>query len=49
MKKKKTQQKEREDEKGRDLTHSYDKSLYTHRNLQKATWQHKNAPKTFIT
>ena len=28
--------------KGRDLTQSYDKSPYTHRKMQKATWQHKN-------
>ena len=34
-------------EKGRDLTQSYDKNLYTHRTIQKATWQHKNATKTF--
>ena len=32
-------------EKGRDLTQSYDKSPYTHRKIQKATWQHKNATK----
>ena len=36
-------------EKGRDLTQSYDKSLYTHRKIQKATWQHKNATKNLIT
>ena len=30
---------------GRDLTHSYDKSPYTHRKIYKATWQHKNATK----
>ena len=29
-------------EKGRDLTQSYDKSPYTHRKIQKATWKHKN-------
>ena len=34
-------------EKGRDLTQSSDKSAYTHRKLQKAKWQHKNATKTF--
>ena len=28
-------------EKGRDLTQSYDKRPYTHRKIQKATWQHK--------
>ena len=33
--------------KGRDLTQSYDKSPYTHRNIQKATWQHKNATINF--
>ena len=33
--------------KGRDLTQSYDKSPYTHRKIQKATWQHKNATKIF--
>ena len=32
-------------EKGRDLTQSYDKSPYTDRELQKATWQHINATK----
>ena len=36
-----------EREKGRDLTHSYDKSPYTHRKTQKATWQHTNATKNF--
>ena len=36
-------------EKGRDLTQSCDKSPYTHRTIQKATWQHKNATKTLIT
>ena len=30
-------------EKGRDRTQSYDKCPYTHRKIQKATWQHKNA------
>ena len=34
-------------EKGRDLTQSYDKSPYTHRKIQKATWQHRNATKYF--
>ena len=34
-------------EKGRDLSQSYDKSPYTHRKIQKATWQHKNATKDF--
>ena len=34
-------------EKGRYLTHSYDKSPYTHRQIQKAAWQHKNATKNF--
>ena len=34
-------------EKGRDLTQSYDKSPYTDRTIQKATWQHKNATKNF--
>ena len=29
-------------EKGRDLTQSYDKSPYTDRKIQKATWQHRN-------
>ena len=33
--------------KGRDLTQSHDKSPYTDRKIQKATWQHKNANKTF--
>ena len=28
-------------EKGRDLALSYDKSPYTHRKIQKATWQYK--------
>ena len=36
-------------EKGRDLTQSFDKSPYTDRKIQKATWQHKNATKTSIT
>ena len=35
------------DEKGRDPTKSYDKNLYTDRKIQNATWQHKNATKTF--
>ena len=30
-------------EEGNDLTQSYDKSPYTHRKIQKATWKHKNA------
>ena len=34
-------------EKGRDLTQSCDKNPYTHRTIQKATWQHKNATKNF--
>ena len=34
-------------EKERDLTQSYDKSLYADRKIQKATWQHKNATKNF--
>ena len=34
-------------EKGRNLTQSYDKSPYTHRKVQKATWQYKNATKNF--
>ena len=29
------------------LTQSYDKNPYTHRTIQKATWQHKNATKNF--
>ena len=33
--------------KGRDLTQSCDKNPYTHRIIQKATWQHKNATKNF--
>ena len=33
--------------KGRYVTQSYDKSPYTHRTIQKATWQHKNATKNF--
>ena len=36
-------------EKERDLTQSYDKSPYIHRNIQKAKWQDKNATKTSIT
>ena len=37
-------------ERGRDLTQSYDKRPYTHRKIQKATWQHKKTPpKTSIT
>ena len=34
-------------EKGKDLTQSYDKSPYTHRKIQKAAGQHKNANKNF--
>ena len=34
-------------EKGRDLTQSCDKNPYTHRTIQKATSQHKNATKNF--
>ena len=34
-------------EKGRDLTQFCDKNPYTHRTIQKATWQHKNATKNF--
>ena len=34
-------------EKGRDLTQSCDKNHYTHRTIQKATWQHKNVTKNF--
>ena len=34
-------------EKGRDLTLFCDKKPYTHRTIQKATWQHKNATKNF--
>ena len=36
-------------EKGRDLTQSYDKNPYIHKNIQKASWQHKTPPKTSIT
>ena len=36
-------------EKRRDLTQSHDKNPYTHRKIQKATWQHKNATKSSIT
>ena len=32
---------------GRDMTQSYDKSPYTHRKIQKATWQQKKATKNF--
>ena len=32
---------------GRDLTRYYDKSPYTHRKIQTATRQHKNATKHF--
>ena len=34
-------------EKGRDLTQSYDKSPYTDRTIQKATWKHKDDTKNF--
>ena len=34
-------------QKGRDLTKSYDKSPYTDREIQKATWQHKISTKNF--
>ena len=34
-------------EKGRDLTQSYNKNPYTHRKIQKATWQLKNGTKNF--
>ena len=34
-------------DKGRCLTQSYDKSPFTHRKIQKATWKHKNATKNF--
>ena len=36
-------------EKGRDLTQWYDKIPYIQRQIQNATWQHKNATKTLIT
>ena len=36
-----------EREKYRNRTQSYDKSPYTDRKIQKATWQHKNAIKNF--
>ena len=32
-----------QEKKERDLTQFYDKSPYTHRQIQKAPWQHKNA------
>ena len=35
------------EKKGRYLTQSYDKIPFTHRKIQKATWQHKNATKNF--
>ena len=35
------------EEKGRDLTRSYDKIPYSQKKIQKATWQHKNATKNF--
>ena len=31
----------------RDLTQYYDKSPYTHRQIQNAKWQHKNATENF--
>ena len=31
----------------KDLTQSFDKSLYTHMKLEQAKWQRKNAIKTF--
>ena len=31
----------------RNLTQSYDKNPYTHRKIQEASWQHKNATKNF--
>ena len=34
-------------EKRRDLTQSCDKNPYTHRTIQKATWQHNNTTKNF--
>ena len=34
-------------EKGRDLTQSYDKSPYTDRTIQKATWKYKDDTKNF--
>ena len=34
-------------EKGRDLTQSYDKSPYTDRTIQKATWKHEDDTKNF--
>ena len=34
-------------EKGRYPTQSCDKNPYTHRTIQEATWQHKNATKNF--
>ena len=34
-------------EKGRDLTQYYDKSPYTNRKIQKATWQHKKSHQNF--
>ena len=36
-------------EKGRYFTQSYDKSPYTHRKIQQATWQHKTPAKTSFT
>ena len=36
-----------EREKGRDPTRSYYKNPYTHRKIQKATWQHKKRHKNF--
>ena len=32
---------------GRDLTQLYDKSPYTHRKIQQATWQHKKHHQNF--
>ena len=34
-------------EKGSDLTQPYDKRPYTHRKIQKATWQHKKRHQNF--
>ena len=36
-----------EEKKEDNLTRSYDKSPYTPRKIQKATWQHKTATKNF--
>ena len=35
------------EKKRRDLTQSYDKSPYTNRKIQKATWQHKKRHQNF--